>query len=156
MNDRSEQLNSSSETLDNAAAFERSIFRIGRSFRRLLNTGDGGTGQISLTGFWELFTIRDTENCRPSDLAASMNLDLSTVSRQIKALESSGLLVREVDSKDGRVARLRLSPAGLAIVDEMILLRRERLAEALSGWDEHDTELLLSLLDRLGVDLESR
>ena len=74
------------EPLDAAAILERSIFAIGRTLRRLLASTEPGPTSVTLAGFWELITIRDLKACRASDLALAMNLDASTISRQILAL----------------------------------------------------------------------
>ena len=142
------------EPLDAAAILERSIFAIGRALRRLLASTEPGPTSVTLAGFWELITIRDLKVCRASDLATAMNLDASTISRQIKSLEASGFVSRQVDSDDARAIRLTLTPLGRQAIEEMIQLRRDRLAEALIKWESADTELLLGLLARLIVDLE--
>ncbi len=143
------------EPLDAAAILERSIFAIGRTLRRLLASTEPGPTSVTLAGFWELITIRDLKACRASDLALAMNPDASTISRQIKVLETSGFVSRQVDSDDARAIKLTLTPLGRQAIDGMIQLRRDRLAEALIKWDPSDTELLLSLLARLIGDLEN-
>ena len=53
---------------------------------------------------------------RPSDVAAATGLDLSTVSRQLKALESRGWIAREPDPSDGRAHLLSLSDEGRRVL----------------------------------------
>src|SRR5512145_3440522 len=49
---------------------------------------------------------------RLSALAASLDLDASTVSRQVRHLEDRGLLERTSDPDDGRASRIALSAEG--------------------------------------------
>lgn len=49
---------------------------------------------------------------RVTDLARQLGVDPSTASRQVKTLERQGMLARDGDPRDGRVAHLALTPAG--------------------------------------------
>ena len=49
---------------------------------------------------------------RVSDLAACVELDASTVSRQIKQLEDKGIVERTADPADGRASLVRLTDDG--------------------------------------------
>ena len=55
---------------------------------------------------------------RASALASSVHADLSTVSRQVAALVSRGLLERQADQLDGRASLLAVTGAGQAAIAE--------------------------------------
>ena len=55
---------------------------------------------------------------RASALAASVQADLSTVSRQVAALIGRGLLERQADQHDGRASLLAVTGAGQAAIAE--------------------------------------
>jgi DNA-binding MarR family transcriptional regulator len=86
---------------------------------------------------------------RPSDLAAALELDPSTVSRQLRHLESLGLVSRSADRVDGRAILIGLTAAGRDSLATVRDARAAALQTVLANWDGHDRELLLTLLDQL-------
>lgn len=90
---------------------------------------------------------------RLSTLAAGLELDASTVSRQVRHLEDRGLVGRTSDPDDGRASRIVLSEEGRARLEEGARRRREMVAELLESWTESDREHLRILLGRLAADL---
>jgi DNA-binding MarR family transcriptional regulator len=92
---------------------------------------------------------------RPSDLAASVRLDLSTISRHVQALEAGGYLVKVKDPDDGRSCRLTATAAGRAAVNKMGSRRAELFRRATARWPPRDLRTLVALLHRLGEDLKS-
>jgi DNA-binding MarR family transcriptional regulator len=55
---------------------------------------------------------------RPTQLSHSLNVSKNTISSHLRSLEDQGLIEREIDPDDRRQFRIRLSKAGLAIVQE--------------------------------------
>jgi DNA-binding MarR family transcriptional regulator len=95
------------------------------------------------------------EPVRLSDLAASLDLDVSTASRQVRTLLDAGLATRGDDPSDGRACRLSTTPAGRSRLAEMRSARRQALADVLAGWSAADVERLAELLSRFVDDLEA-
>lgn len=58
--------------------------------------------------------LRLTEPTRPGDLAHLLGMRPTTMSNYLRRLADRGLIVREPDPHDGRAARVRLTPAGVA------------------------------------------
>ena len=83
-----------------------------------------------------------------NDLARSLGVDQSTLSRQVRPLEDEGLVDRSVDEQDKRVAVVAVSAAGRKVLDRIHRLRRRDLEVVLDGWDEHDRAELARLLDQ--------
>lgn len=90
---------------------------------------------------------------RVSDLAAKVELDASTVSRQIKHLEAVGVVERASDPEDGRASLVKLSDAGRAQMQDAFRRRFERIRAVLVPWSERDRAQLQHLLIRLAGDL---
>jgi DNA-binding MarR family transcriptional regulator len=90
---------------------------------------------------------------RVSDLAAKIELDTSTVSRQIKHLEDKGIVERAADPADGRASLVRLTDEGRAAMQSAFHRRFERIKRVLEPWSERDKETLQELLIRLATDL---
>lgn len=112
-------------------------------------------GQIDRAGYVVLGRLEGTGAMRLSDLAAHLELDLSTVSRQVRILEELGLVVRHTDPDDRRASRLELSEVGRAQLSELRLQRHTQLDEALQGWPAQDRARLVALISRLADSLES-
>jgi len=93
---------------------------------------------------------------RPSTLAETLFLDLSTVSRQLAALESSGWVMRERDPDDRRAFLVRATDEGRRVLHANLAARRAILRELLTDWSEEERLEFASLLGRLNKTLERR
>jgi DNA-binding MarR family transcriptional regulator len=90
---------------------------------------------------------------RVSDLASCVELDTSTVSRQIKQLEDKGIIERTADPDDGRASLVRLTDHGRETVIAGFRRRFDRIKAALEPWSDADRASLQALLTRLASDL---
>ena len=88
-------------------------------------------------------------------LADRLNLDGSTVTRQVAVLEQDGLIAREPDPRDGRSNRIVATPAGLRSVDQVSAARRELYGRILAEWGEDERARLGEMLGRLNQTLEA-
>jgi DNA-binding MarR family transcriptional regulator len=100
-----------------------------------------------------LVRVKESGVMRASDLAASVGLDLSTISRRLARLEHQGLLQRAPDPDDARASRLTLSQAGTRVLGDVIANRAHVLHDALADWDVSARTELAALLRRLADDL---
>lgn len=100
-----------------------------------------------------LAVLEDREDMRPSDIATVLELDQSTISRQLHQLEKVGRVARRPDSGDGRVSRIRLTVEGRDILAAARAARARMLADVFAGWPEADCRQLNVLLERLQQDL---
>ena len=92
---------------------------------------------------------------RATDVADSTALDLSTVSRHLRALEDAGLLTRSPDPDDRRASLLSLTDEGRVALDHAVRTRTALLESATAAWPAEDVAALTSLLARLAHDLET-
>jgi DNA-binding MarR family transcriptional regulator len=90
---------------------------------------------------------------RLSDLAGSVQLDPSTVSRQVRALCQGGFTNALKDPDDKRARLLQISDTGRAEVESVARELGGVLGRAMSGWPKRDVEELTTLLTRLADDL---
>lgn len=97
--------------------------------------------------------LRESEPLRVSDLADRSRLDVSTVSRHVKALEEAGHLVRVEDPADKRACRLQTTPQGDALYDAAMAARCAVLESVLADWPTEDRATLARLMDRLAQDM---
>jgi len=138
-----------------SAGLERSLTQVARTILRLDVPADAlpDGASISRTGYWLMVLVSEQAPLRLSDLAGTVELDLSTISRQIRDLVASGLVTRTPDPADGRAALLSLTDQGVAVLEAVSEFRRRVLAEAVAGWTDEDRNLLASGLHRLGAGL---
>ena len=87
----------------------------------------------------------------PSELARHTGMTRPAVSRLLRDLERRGMLLREADGEDGRGRRLRLTPAGEALLEKAwpeAAATNSRFAAKLS---EAERAQLFDLLDKLAA-----
>jgi DNA-binding MarR family transcriptional regulator len=85
---------------------------------------------------------------RASALAASVQADLSTVSRQVAALVGRGLLERRADQLDGRASLLAVTGAGRAAIAEHEQGRQGFFDEVLTGWSTEELRQFAQQMER--------
>lgn len=103
-----------------------------------------------------LFALACRDDARLSDIAQSLHLDASTVSRHVKQLLGKGLIESITDPVDGRARLVRISKAGRKVLTTTIEHRRLIVNEALTDWPEADRTTLRDLLNRLTDSFQNR
>ena len=84
------------------------------------------------------------------DLARRLSVSPSTVTRMAAPLEKLGLIGREPDARDARLAYVTLTPAGKTLVENATVTLERLSGEAFSDrWSAQEVERLGSLLGRL-------
>jgi DNA-binding MarR family transcriptional regulator len=138
---------------------EHSLTQIGRAMLRMgvppeaLGRGE----QVDRSGYWAMVRLDEAPVAlRLSDLAASLELDVSTVSRQVRNLVDAGLVSRQADPDDGRAALLTLSTRGRDVLEAVRAARRHVLGQTLCGWSAPDRDALADALARLADDIHAR
>ncbi|TWD73420.1 DNA-binding MarR family transcriptional regulator [Kribbella amoyensis] len=117
--------------------------RIGR---RLKSKAPGDT--IDHSAHVLLFVLRCNGALRLSDLAAKMELDASTTSRHVRAMEQAGLVRRSADPDDGRAFRVELTERGIEEWEAAAKRRTALLAQAMEGWTDEDIVTFERLMTR--------
>lgn len=91
--------------------------RIGEMFTRRLTPYD-----VTLPMYRVLAALWERQNQRLRDLGEMTSIELSTLSRQIKALHRKGLVSRARVSGNERTVAINLSPKGRALAEVLIPL----------------------------------
>jgi DNA-binding MarR family transcriptional regulator len=140
-----------------SASLERALTEVARAIIRLSMPTDGlGTEpRLDRAGYWLLVRVSEQAPVRISELADAADLDLSTVSRQVRDLVDAGLVDKVRDPLDGRASLLSLTPHGAQVLESVSEARRVVIAEAVSGWTEVEQEELAERLRRFGAGLPS-
>jgi DNA-binding MarR family transcriptional regulator len=140
-------------TSPESAALVDQVVRLQRIMHRL-KQNPPGAGSADRSAHVLLFTLSHAGPMRLSDLAATVHVDASTVSRQAAQLVSEQLLVRQPDPEDGRASVVALSDAGKRFVEEMIERRRAFIDSTVADWSAEDLRTFTSLLHRFVDDTE--
>lgn len=90
---------------------------------------------------------------RVSAVAEALHLDLSSVSRQVTALEREGWVRRERDPADSRAALLELTEPGRDVLSRVRDARLALLRERLPGWTPDELEHFAAQLRRFRTDV---
>jgi DNA-binding MarR family transcriptional regulator len=90
---------------------------------------------------------------RSADLAASLLLDQSTVSRHVAHLESEGLVERVPVADDRRAHLVQLTGRGTAAAHDHVSEKVASLEGVLASWTREDLQSFAALLDRFARDL---
>jgi DNA-binding MarR family transcriptional regulator len=102
--------------------------------------------------------LRFLQEAGPQNLSAvatRLNLDGSTVTRQVNALHRDGLVVRSADPDDGRGTVIAATDRGIAQVDSVSLARREIYRDVLRDWTAAELRDLAGTLERLTRDMDA-
>lgn len=89
-----------------------------------------------------------------NELQRRLDVDGAAVTRQVKQLESEGLLSRRADPTDNRFTLVMLTDAGRAAVRETILTARQFALEALKDVSEADLACVRRTMAQMRSNLE--
>jgi DNA-binding MarR family transcriptional regulator len=112
---------------------------------------------ISLAQSHILLEIRRIGSPAMQRVADELGIDITTFSRQAKALAGKGLIVRRVSPQDRRVSLLDLTEEGLRVLERIDLHmneRMERLFAQLTPFERDTVTRSLELLSRAVVNPE--
>jgi DNA-binding MarR family transcriptional regulator len=113
---------------------------------------------LDVASYTVLVTISDlsrslTGGVRAIDVAETLGLHKSTMSRNIAVLERLGLVAREPSAEDARARILTITESGQASLDSAVSARRARVSSILGRWSAGDVRDLARLLGQLNDDL---
>jgi DNA-binding MarR family transcriptional regulator len=109
--------------------------------------------QVDRAGYLVLRTLEATGPVSTKALATALNLDASTVTRQIAALEGPGFVERRRDPLDRRSSTIVLTEEGHRTMAAVERERRQGIEALVSDWTERDKLNLGRALSRLNISL---
>ncbi|WP_406423324.1 MarR family transcriptional regulator [Streptomyces sp. NBC_00873] len=99
---------------------------------------------------------RTNRELTPGELARETFSSGAAVTKRLRGLQERGLVDRRSDARDRRVAHVRLTDEGRALVDQLLPRQLAYERTVLSGLDERTRGELSSRLSELLVQLEGR
>ncbi|MGC4864090.1 MarR family winged helix-turn-helix transcriptional regulator [Micromonospora sp. DT53] len=130
------------------------LMRFGEATRRATGTAEHRV--LDRAAYVILRHLADAGPQNVSALAARLNLDGSTVTRQVSALQRDGLITRTPDPSDGRGTVISPTPAGLQRMAAVQAARTRLYGDMLADWSTEDRSTLAALLGRLNQALINR
>jgi DNA-binding MarR family transcriptional regulator len=125
--------------------------RLARRLRQQSSDGDVSPSMLSV-----LVSVDTSKTLTLGELAEIERVQPPTISRVIARLEERGLVAREADSGDKRVARVRLTATGSRFVDRSRRRKNAYLARRVRSLDPEDVRKLEDALPVLEKLLEER
>lgn len=95
-----------------------------------------------------MLLLAGRKELRPTELAAELDVNPSSVTRRIKGMVAEGLVAARTDPSDKRSSILSLTPAGSKKLEEYFLTSVEGTGRLLHGWKEAEIRQLSELLWR--------
>lgn len=133
---------------------ERELTLLVRRAQRVHLRTEGIKEPLERSAYSILGRLHDQGPLRPGTLAALFHLDASTVSRQVAALVSAGLVVRVADQRDGRARLLELTGRGRDVLEATREARRGLLCRLLAAWPQSERAAFAYLLERFNAGLD--
>jgi DNA-binding MarR family transcriptional regulator len=109
--------------------------------------------EVDRAGYLALRTLERLGPLHTNALAEALQLDASTVTRQVTALASSGFVERQPDPADGRSSNLAVTSAGRHIMQDVERERKSVLDDMFSDWGEDERRDLGRVLTKLNISL---
>ena len=132
------------ETIDKIRAFNRFYLP---AFGLLGNSYLGS--EYSVAEARVLFEIYIREGCTATDIARTLNIDKSYVSRVIRSHEKKGYLRRRMSATDSRAYELYLTEEGVQCAQDFIRKSNEQIAGQIESLTERDDQRLVAALDTI-------
>ncbi|MGA9869955.1 MAG: MarR family transcriptional regulator [Rhodococcus sp. (in: high G+C Gram-positive bacteria)] len=142
------------EQVDHAELLGTQLVRLQRIRERKLAQLSAESEGVEGAAFVCLFRLLRDGPMRSSELAALINSDPSTVSRQVAQLVDHGHVERVRDRLDGRAYVLAVTETGRIVADRMHRQRTANLGLVIEDWSPDDRAALVGLLDRFLTDYE--
>lgn len=135
--------------LETVLTLHRAQTAISRRLDAALGNGIGATDLAVLT------TLRDApeQKLRRVDLARAMALTPSGITRLLLPLEKIGLVTRESNPEDARVAFAMLTDAGRTVVDEATVQGELIAAEWLGRLEPSEITQLSEIVKKLAAEV---
>jgi DNA-binding MarR family transcriptional regulator len=137
---------STATQIDTAALAARLRLGVTRLARKLRQEAEAGITPSMLSA------LSSAERRGPltmRDLCLAEQVQPPTMTRIVAALVEAGLVVREADEVDGRVAWVRVTPEGRRLLARSRRRKEAYLAKALGALDPHELEHLVTAADVL-------
>lgn len=107
---------------------------------------------LTATQWRPLVMIRYSGLNTPAELSRRSHVDTGAMTRTLDRLEAKKFITRQRCEDDRRVVRLELTKTGEEVADQILPAVATTLNTHLHGFETHDVETLMNLLQRMLVN----
>lgn len=114
--------------------------------------------QVDRAGYLALRTIDESGSMNVNALSKMLHLDASTVTRQVAAMQTDGLIDRRPDPTDLRSSVVALTVIGRRVMRSVERKRRHQFDTLTKGWSRKDRDSfghLTAMLNASLIDLDN-
>jgi DNA-binding MarR family transcriptional regulator len=126
-----------------------------RRVQRIHVSTSEGDVYLDRSAYGIMCRLADEGPQRLGSFATAFGLDPSTITRQVQALERTGLAARTTDVTDRRASILDLTEEGREVLARTRAYRRQRLRDEMSDWSDEDKFEVARLLTKLNTSLDT-
>lgn len=114
----------------------------------------GAIHGIGLTEYMILFHLNNSHDktMRRIDLATSIGLTASGITRVVSPMEKIGVVMKEQNPRDARVSLVKLTPAGETILGDATLSLKQNSQRILSDVSQKSLNHALAVFKSIGKD----
>ncbi|WP_026554779.1 MarR family winged helix-turn-helix transcriptional regulator [Arthrobacter sp. 35W] len=133
-----------------ASELVHSIFDLNRAIRVVVANADS-TADLGIAVEGVLRLVGEKSECRATDIACSLGIGASALSRHVADLAELGMIERRPDPADGRAQLLALSQAGQDYLAATGRRRAATLERMLAGWSEAEAAAATAIIAKLST-----
>ena len=138
-----------------AAAAVSSLYRAANAVRVYLTNSVLREHGLTWTGFVVLWVVWIWDGLETRRAAENAAISKATLTGVVKTLEARGLITRRISDADRRLVNLELTPAGVALMNELYPVFNAAEAEIVAGLSPRSLNQLTSSLRLIVTDLEA-
>jgi DNA-binding MarR family transcriptional regulator len=138
-----------------SAAFLMNLWTMNSSYSKRNDASLGTLHGIGLSEYMVLFRLAEAsgKTMRRIDLATSVGMTASGVTRMLAPMEKIGLVEKEASPRDARVSLVKLSDAGARVFRDASASLDANSERMLQGVDHDTLEKLLSVFRTMDEEL---
>jgi MarR family transcriptional regulator, organic hydroperoxide resistance regulator len=122
--------------------------------RKRGEAGEAGSRPLSLSQFTVLQIVEEEGEATVSELAAAARVAVPTVTRMLGSLERDAIVERHRVDDDRRIVRVRLTPAGRALMGEKRAWIVDRQRAVYDGLSANERRAATTLMRRFATLLD--
>jgi len=143
------------EKITENMGFVMNLWAVNTAISKTIDLNLGAVHGIGLTEFMVLFHLNNAhkKTMRRIDLAKSIGLTASGVTRLVTPMVKIGLVQKELNPRDARVSSVKIAPAGGRVLKEASASFRSSSQELLQDIDHKKLVHALDVFKLLGRDI---
>lgn len=143
------------KTIPKEMLFIINLWSVNSIISKKVDASLGAVHGIGFTEYMILFHLNNSHNktMRRIDLANSIGITASGVTRIVSPMEKIGIVNKELNQRDARVSLVKITSAGEVILGDATLSIKQHAKRLLDGVNENSLTGALEVFKLLGKDV---